>query len=138
MRVLVDLDVLLDVIQHREPHYAASAEVLSRIADGELDGAISGHAVTTIYFVVSRFAGRRSAEEAVDWILGGMEVVAEGRDLFLRARSFEMDDFEDAVVSAAAEQVHADRVVTRNVDDFEHSPVPAVTPLELLAELAPP
>jgi len=137
VRVLVDLNVLLDVIQRREPHYAASAEVLSLIAAGELDGAVAGHALTTIDYVVSRFAGRKSADEAVDWILGGMEVVAEGRDVFLRPRSFEMKDFEDAVVAAAAEQVHADRVVTRNVDDFEHSPVPAVTPRELLAELGP-
>jgi len=137
VRVLVDLNVLLDVIQRREPHYAASAEILSLIAAGELDGAVAGHAVTTIYYVVSRFAGHESADEVVDWILGGMEVVAEGRDVFLRARSFEMDDFEDAVVAAAAEQAHADRVVTRNVGDFEHSPVPAVTPVELLAELGP-
>jgi len=137
VKVLVDLNVLLDVIQRREPHYAASAEVLSLIAAGELDGAVAGHALTTIDYVVSRFAGRKSADEAVDWILGGMEVVAEGRDVFLRPRSFEMKDFEDAVVAAAAEQVHADRVVTRNVDDFEHSPVPAVTPRELLAELGP-
>jgi len=137
VKVLVDLNVLLDVIQRREPHYAASAEVLSLIAAGELDGAVAGHALTTIDYVVSRFAGRKSADEAVDWILGGMEVVAEGRDVFLRPRSFEMKDFEDAVVAAAAEQAHADRVVTRNVDDFEHSPVPAVTPRELLAELGP-
>jgi len=137
VRVLVDLNVLLDVIQRREPHYAASAEILSLVAAGELDGAVAGHAITTIYYVVSRFAGRKSADEAVDWILGGMEVVAEGRDVFLRARNFEMDDFEDAVVVAAAEQAHADRVVTRNLDDFEHSLVAAVTPLELLAELAP-
>jgi predicted nucleic acid-binding protein len=138
VNVLVDLNVLLDVIQRREPHYAASAGLLSRIAGGELQGAVAGHALTTIYYVVSRFAGRASADQAVDWILGDLEVVAEGRNLFLRARSLEIEDFEDAVVAAAAEQARSDRIVTRNVDDFEHSPVRAATPLELLAELEPP
>lgn len=134
----MDLNVLLDVIQYREPHYAASADVLSRIAGGELKGAVAGHAITTIYYVVSRFAGRETADEAVDWILGDMEVAAEGREAFLRARSLEMKDFEDAVVAAAAEQTRSDRVVTRNVHDFGQSPVPAVTPRELVAELEPP
>lgn len=135
MRVLVDLNVLLEVIQRRQPHYPASADVLSRIATGALDAAVAGHAITTIYYVVSRFSGRARADEAVDWLLGELEVAAEGRDLFLRARSLEMEGYEDAVVSAAAEQARCDRVVTRNVDDFQRSPVPAVTPLELLAEL---
>jgi hypothetical protein len=30
MKILVDLNVLLDVIQRREPHYAASAALLGR------------------------------------------------------------------------------------------------------------
>lgn len=135
MTVLIDLNVLLDVIQRREPHYADSAAVLSRIAAGELEGAVAGHAMTTIYYVVAKFSGRHAAEEAIDWILGSMEVVAESRDVLLRARSLDMDDFEDAVVAAAAERAHADRIVTRKLDDFEHAPVPAVTPRELLIEL---
>lgn len=130
MRVLVDLNVLLDVIQRREPHYAASASILSRITEGDLEGAVAGHALTTIYYIVSRFADRQSANRAVDWILRDMKVVPEGRDLFLRARSLKMGDFEDAVVASAAETMHCEWIVTRNVDDFAQSPVPAVTPLE--------
>ena len=135
MKILVDLNVLLDVLQRREPHYPDSADVLSRIARGELEGAVAGHAITTIYYLVARFAGRSAAEEAIDWILGDLGVVAEGRDLFLRARSLNMGDFEDAVLAAAAERTHADRIVTRNIDDFKHAPVPAITPRELLIDL---
>lgn len=135
MRVLVDLNVLLDVLQRREPHYAASADVLSRVARGEIQGAVPGHAVTTIYYLVTRFAGRASAERAIDWLLRDLQVVAEDRELFLRARSLEMNDFEDAVVAAAAEKIRCDWIVSRNVDDFAKAPVPAVTPLELLVGL---
>ncbi len=135
MNVLVDLDVLLDVIQRREPHYADSADVLSRIAGGELEGTVAGHAITTIDYIVSKFSGRGAAEKAVDWILGELDIVSEGRDVLLRARSLDMDDFEDAVVAAAAERAHCDQIVTRNLDDFEHAPVPAVTPRELVIDL---
>jgi hypothetical protein len=55
----------------------------------------------------------------------------------LRARGLAFDDFEDAVVAAAAEKLHCRWIVTRNVVDFASSPVPAVTPAELLAALQP-
>ena len=134
-KVLLDLNLLLDVIQRREPHYLHSAAVLSRVAAGDLVGAVPGHAVTTIHYVVSRFEGVDAADEAVDWMLARLEVVPEGRDTFLRARNLGFRDFEDAVVASAAEQARCDRIVTRNVDDFRDSPVVAVTPRELEADL---
>ncbi len=131
MKVLVDLNVLLDVIQKREPHYGASAAVLSNIARGVIGGAVPGHALTTVHYLVSRFANRDGANQAIDWILGDFEVVGEGRDIMLRARGLPMEDFEDAVVAAAAETIHCDWVITRNVTDFKASPIPAITPKEL-------
>lgn len=135
MKVLLDLNVLLDVIQEREPHYAVSAELLSRVAWGEIEGAVAGHALTTIYYVVSKYGGQEVADRAIDWVLRELEIVAEGRELFLRARSLAMKDFEDAVVASSAEYARCDYVVTRNVEDFGGSPIPAITPRELDAEL---
>ncbi|MEN8164026.1 MAG: PIN domain-containing protein, partial [Acidobacteriota bacterium] len=123
--------VFLDVIQKREPHYGASAAVLSNISTGEIGGAVPGHALTTVHYLVSRFANREFANEAIDWILGDFEVVGEGRDIMLRARGLPMEDFEDAVVAAAAEAIHCDWVITRNVTDFKASPISAITPKEL-------
>jgi hypothetical protein len=43
-----------------------------------------------------------------------------------------MKDFEDAVQSSCARRVKADYIITRNVKDFEKSPVPAILPSEAL------
>jgi hypothetical protein len=43
-----------------------------------------------------------------------------------------MPDLEDALQAAAALAWRADVIVTRNLDDYRHSPVPAVAPLEFL------
>ena len=75
------------------------------------------------------------AGRAVDWLLRDLQVVPEDRELFLRARGLDMDDYEVAVVSSAAEASRCDRIVTRNVADFANAPVPAATPLELLVGL---
>ncbi|HUE95677.1 MAG TPA: hypothetical protein VMN39_03410, partial [Longimicrobiaceae bacterium] len=78
------------------------------------------------------------ALEAIDWLLGELAVVPEGREVFLRARSLGMGDFEDAVVAAAAEESGCDQIVTRNVRDFVRSPVLAISPGELDAALEEP
>lgn len=47
-----------------------------------------------------------------------------------RAGEIKWDDFEDAVQAAAAERIHADHIITRNVRDFKQSKIVAFTPAE--------
>lgn len=58
MKVTVDINVLLDVFQKREPHYAASARVLAMVQQGEVTGAFTHSpvpAITPVEFL-SQFA----------------------------------------------------------------------------------
>lgn len=133
MRLMLDLNVLLDVVQRREPFYEASASVLSKVVEGEDAGAIPGHIVTTLYYVVRRSSGKEKADGFVEWVLSHLEVVAQEKGQFVRARSLPLSDFEDAVVASAAEAAECDVIISRNVTDFEGSPVQAMTPEEFLA-----
>jgi predicted nucleic acid-binding protein len=135
MRWMLDLNVLLDVIQHRDPFYSSSAQVLTRVVNGEVAGSIPGHAVTTIHYVVRKSADQKRADEIVDWLLAHLDIVPQDRAAFIRARSLSFSDFEDAALASAAEVAKCDRIVTRNVGDFDGSPVSAITPEEILAEI---
>ena len=133
MKVIIDLNVLLDVIQKRQPHYDASAKALSRVLKDQADAVLPGHAVTTIYYVVAKYADQNHADDAVDWMIKHFDIEASGKADFIRARSLSMTDFEDAVIAALAERAGCDYIVTRNVADFAGSPVPAITPLAFLS-----
>lgn len=133
MKVAVDLNVVLDVVQKRHPHYGASATVLTQVVEGTIAGVLPSHAFTTLHYLVERFAGRDKAGELVDWLLHHFEVAEAGRTELLHARTLAFADFEDAVVAACAVRVGADLIVTRNISDFRRSPVPAMTPEELLS-----
>ena len=137
MRLLIDLNILLDVIQRREPFYEASAAVLSKVLRQEAAGYLPGHSLTTLYYFVKKYAGRERADEVVDWMLATLEVIPEGKPLLRFARTLAFSDFEDAVVASAAAAAGCDRIVTRNVADFTRSPIRAVTPDEPLAETVP-
>jgi predicted nucleic acid-binding protein len=134
MRLMLDLNVMLDVLQRREPFFKYSAGVLSRVVKREDSGCIPSHALTTIHYVMRKYDSRERANEVVDWVLAHLEVIPQDKAVFFRARGLGLSDFEDAAVASAAEAAACDRIVTRNVVDFSGSPVPAVTPEEFLAE----
>ncbi len=136
MQIMIDLNVLLDVIQKREPHFAASAKILSLAAKREISGHIPAHALTTIHYIVTKYAGNTKADQTIDWLLSTLKVVPAGQKEFLRARGLRMPDFEDAVVASLAESGHCQYVVSRNTEDFKNSRIPVVTPEELLALIA--
>ena len=54
MTVVLDINVLLDVFQMRQPHYAASAEILSLVAAGSVIGICPAHRLTTLSHLVRR------------------------------------------------------------------------------------
>jgi predicted nucleic acid-binding protein len=134
--VLVDTNVILDVILSREPWGAEAAQLLDAIAIGRVDGYVASHSITTVYYLVERAKGRESARTAVADLLALLDVVPLGVDDFLRALSFDLRDYEDASQVAAALQVGAAYIVTRNPKDFRDGAVPPRSAGEVLALLA--
>jgi predicted nucleic acid-binding protein len=137
MNVMFDLNVLLDVIQKREPHFAASAEVCARAVRKEFTAFVPAHAVTTLAYVVRRHVGPKKEAEVLDWLLANFKVASTGHPDLLRARAYGWTDFEDAVVAALAEGNGCRLILSRNIRDFKGSTVPAMTPEEFLAGIAP-
>ena len=58
-----------------------------------------------------------------------------GTDGIRFAAELPMADFEDAMQAAAARARGARHIVTRNVDDYQRSPIRAVAPREALGGL---
>ena len=136
MKVLLDLNVILDVLQNRVPHYRASAEVVSRARVGEFQALVPAHAVTTLHYVLAKAAGQNKADQTVDWPLAHFEIAPTSKETFKRAREMSISDIQDAVVASLAEPTHCGFIITRNEADFAGSPVPASSPSAFLARLA--
>lgn len=136
MKITVDLNVLLDVAQNRQPFHQASEEVLHRARVGEFAAVLPAHALTTLHYIIEKWSSTKLANETIDGLLADFAIHAPDKPAFLRARELTMKDFEDAVVAAVAEATGCDYIVTRNLDDFASSSVPAITPLEFLETIS--
>jgi len=132
MRIMIDLNVLLDYVQKRQPHFQFSSVVVSEVLKLNMQGFVPAHAVTTVYYICTKQLGRQRANEVIDWLLAKFEIVPAQKAEFIRARSLPTNDFEDAVVASLAETAACDFVVTRNVPDFKDSPIPAISPEEFV------
>jgi predicted nucleic acid-binding protein len=136
IRVLVDLNVLVDVMQNRQPFYEDSAAVLDAVARRVVLGWLAAHSVTTLFYVISRSRSREAAVQAVTGLLESFAVAKVNDAVIRKALSLGWKDFEDAVQMAAAGAEDVDYLITRNIKDFQSGPVPVIQPAAFLALLA--
>ena len=136
IRVLVDLNVVIDVIQNRQPFYEDSAGVLDAVARREVSGWLAAHSVTTLYYVISRIRNREAAVNAVTGLLESFTVATVDDTVIRKALLLGWTDFEDAVQMAAAVAEGVDYLITRNIKDFQSGPVPVIQPAAFLTLLA--
>jgi predicted nucleic acid-binding protein len=135
LKLLLDVNVILDAVLGRSPWAAEAAQLLSVVETGDADGYIAAHTLTTIHYIVSKHTARSAGNGVVADLLRIVRVVPVGGADFLQALLLGMDDFEDAVQTIAALQIGADYLVTRNGRDFNEKWVEIRTAGEVLALL---
>lgn len=136
MNALVDTDVWMDIALQRREHFEDSADAVNLLAKPGRCPYVSAHAVTTIFYLVSRASDRQSGQRAVELLLGRAEVAAVNAAVLRDATESSFDDFEDAVADSAARRAGLDAIVTRNASDFEKSRLSVYTPGEFVSALA--
>lgn len=135
MKLLIDINIVLDVLLDRAPWAEEAARLLVAIERGRASGFVAAHTITTAHYVVARAQDRKAAATAVVDLLRILEVVpVEGAD-FQQAMVLGFNDFEDAVQAACALKIGADAVVTRNGKDFRGLTIPVRPPGAVLAML---
>ena len=133
MRLLIDGNILLDVLQKKAPHYEDSAKVWKMCETDMADGYISALTFANLVYIMRK----ELDAEKVSEVLKKMSLIFIFEDLTASdintAAEMKWADFEDAVQAATAKRIHADYIITRNVKDFKNSEVIAFTPSEFLA-----
>ena len=133
MKVLVDTNVLLDVLAHREPFYRASAQIWSLAERGEIDAYISAISFNNVYYIVRKAADKTKADRSLRLMRDVFDSVAPDNKVINQAIDSDFDDFEDAIQYHCAIRAKALYLITRNPADFPRSSLTIVTPAEFLA-----
>ena len=132
MVLLIDTNVILDVLQERMDFYEASCRIMKICASKQAHGYIAFHSVSNLWYVLRNINDGTKREKISD-ICNILTVCSIGHNEVMRAiNNTAFRDFEDCLQDECAQAVHADYIITRNIADFAHSRVKAVTPEDFL------
>jgi predicted nucleic acid-binding protein len=135
MRVLLDVNVILDAMLQRPPWRQEADAILQAAARGQVSCAATTLSLATIFYVGRRMVGAAAARAAVRQFLAAFDILPIDKQTVVNADALPGSDFEDNILIAAAAAASLDAIVTRNVADFSHSPIPVFEPAELLRRL---
>ena len=133
--ILLDTDVPINVALDRCPYSDPASELLDRIEHGAEAAYIAWHSVSNLYYLVAPALGGVSARDFIVELTQFVAVAATDTESIRYAAELPMADFEDAMQVAAARACGARYIVTRNVRDYERSPIRAVGLQEALTAL---
>jgi predicted nucleic acid-binding protein len=132
MNLLLDTNVLIDYVGRRAPFFEDAERVIAAGYFGDARLWMAAQSATDIFYVLSKYAAsvdiQRSLEKLYEVV---MPVSLTSTDLS-RATRLLWPDYEDCLISLAAENCRADYIVTRDTRGFDRSCVPAVYPSDLL------
>ena len=135
MVLLIDANIILDVLMNRQPFVKDSSLIWKLCETEQAKGYISALTFANMMYIMRK----EMSEDTIEEIFRKLKLIFEFADfsqsIMEKAVEMKWKDFEDAVQSATADQVHADYIITRNVRDFTKSKVMAFAPSELLARI---
>ena len=126
MRAVIDLNVVLDVLLTRHDSLE-SAEVLSLARSRAIEAFLPAHALPTIYYISRKQLSDIDVRRELRAILDMVTVAMVSQEGIRRALDSSFSDFEDALVLETAKELNAETIITRNVRDFEPSPIQVMT-----------
>ncbi len=134
-RVLIDLNIILDVLQKREPFFESSRQLLSAAETGVIHGFVAAHSITTLFYLIKKDKTVADARAIITSLLQFLEVVPVQQNTIEQALNLDFRDFEDAVQMISAVQAKMDYLVTRNTKDYQPEMLPVFDPVDFVASL---
>ena len=133
MKLLVDANILLDVLQAREPYLKDSSLIWKLCETGEVQGYASALTSANLIYIMRKQLDAKGIHDVLNKMQMIFHIAALSEAELKQASEMEWKDFEDAIQCATAERIGADFIITRNVKDFLQSrKVSALTPAEFL------
>ena len=132
MVLWIDANIILDVLQNREPYVRESSLIWKLCETGQVKGFISTLTFANLVYVLRK----ELTPEISERIISSLMLIFGFADLTRKdlcdAARMKWKDYEDALQVSSAVRVRADYIITRNLNDFADSPIPPLEPADFL------
>ena len=143
MRVLLDTNVIVDVLQQREPWFADGRKIFYAVANKQITGCITAKEAADIHFFCRKqFTGQENVDVKARQVITKLYALFELVDTLgidcQNAIAIDNNDYEDAIMIESAVRSGLDCIVTRNPDHFNVAPIPVYSPSVFVQKLNEP
>lgn len=140
MRVLIDTNVIIDVLQNRQPWCDAGKEIFLAIANKRTIGCVTAKQIADIhYFSRKQFKEQENVDKKCREVVTKLMALFELLDTLgidcQDAIAYENNDYEDAIMISTAIRSGVDGIVTRDLSHYKSSPIPVYTAEEFVKKL---
>ena len=140
MRMLVDTNVIIDVLQNRQPWCEAGKKVFLAIANKQIIGCVTAKQIADIhYFSKKQFKEQENVDRKCRTVITKLLSLFELLDTLgidcQDAIAFENNDYEDAIMISTATRSRVDGIITRDKSHYKSAPIPTYTTEEFLSKL---
>ena len=120
-KVLIDLNIILDMLNKRMDHESALA-IFDFCVKKRIKGYISSHEITTLsYFLEKQKYDVMKRNKIITNLLNNLSVLTAHEKILRKALVSEIGDYEDAVIDELALNEEIDYIITRDLKDFKNS-----------------
>jgi predicted nucleic acid-binding protein len=131
MKALIDTNVLLDTILHRQPFCVDSDKIFDLIEEERIEGHVSVQSLKDIFYFCRKLDNNKDPFETLEKISFIFNIVdVNEEDSFSTLRS-DISDYEDGLLAFSALRNGIDTVITRDEKDFNTTDMIVINPKEI-------
>ncbi len=135
MRLFIDTNVMIDIIDMREPFYTDAAKLIVLAETKQVEITASSLSFVNTFYVLVKTHPKDVLKEVLKKFRIVCNVAAIDEMNIDKSLYSSFNDFEDAVQYYSAVHCKSDIFITRNKKDFKVSEIPIMTPSEFLASI---
>ena len=137
MRAILDTNVVVDVLQRREPWFQDGAVIFRAIANKRVTGCLTAKQIADLYFFSRKqFKGEENVDARARQVVGKILSLFELIDTLgidcQNALGINNGDYEDAILIESAARAGVEYIVTRNPAHYKTSSVQVYSPAEFV------
>ena len=135
-KVLIDINIVLDVLNKRQEHEAA-AKIFDLCERRKLKGFVCSHEITTLSYFMEKYKYPKNKRVfIITKLLDLFSIIPTTEKILRNSLNSGIDDYEDAVIEASAQSEEINFIISRNIKDFRKGKVDCFSAKEAMVILA--
>lgn len=131
--ILIDSDVILDFFLDREPFHDDASIILSLCERKRINGCVTPIIISNVYYLLRKVGKQQTVVAKLKDLISFIDIIEMNKKIVIDALNSDFNDFEDALQNYAAQYTNnISTIVTRNIKDYKHSKLNAMTPSDFL------